>query len=211
MNSNKNVWKSILWIFVVTIFLSPLPLLSDGPWKVKKNSKGIMVETRTADGYEAEEFRATTTINTPFEKAVEIMKEVPKFVLWMPRLLEAKVVKEESPNSKIIYMAIDMPWPVKDRDMYVQMTEKLDLAKGVYERNNVGIDGYPIEPQRIRFKKVSFLWVLKRNEADKNKTDVLYTSKGDPAGKLPAWIINLGNVDIPHEFLFNLKYKYPKN
>ncbi len=211
MKTGRKCWKRIMWILTAAMFLSSLPLLSDGPWKVRKDSKGIIVETRTADGYAAEEFRATTTIDTPFEKVVEIMREVPNFVLWMPKLLEAKVIKEQSPNSKIIYMAIDMPWPVKDRDMYVQMTEKLDPAKGVYERNNVGIDGYPEVPQRIRFKKVSFLWVIKKNEADKNKTDVLYTSKGDPAGKLPAWIINLGNVEMPHEFLFNLKFKYKKN
>lgn len=204
-----NITKKF-WVLLMALFLAPLPLFSDSEWKVKKDSNGIMVETRKADGYAIEEFKATTTIDIPFEKAVAILKDVPKYTLWMYRLLIAEIVDVKSPASKVMYMKIDLPIPVKDRDMYLAMTEKVDMKNGVYESNNTGIDGYK-ETDCIRMKKVSFSWILKRSAADKNKTEVLYTSKGDPAGKLPAWLCTLGNVDNPYKCLYNLKYKYIKN
>jgi hypothetical protein len=205
MNIKKNGW-----IIIAAVLLAPFPLLSDSAWKVKKNKNGILIETRKADGYAVEEFKATATLDMPFDKAVEILRDVQNYRLWMYKLVTAKTINESSPHSKIIYMKIDLPWPAKDRDMYLQTTEKIDRQNGVFEINNIGLGGYP-ETECIRMTKVTITWILTGDGTDKHKTHVLYSSKGDPAGKLPAWICNLGNVDGPFENLSNLKYKYKKN
>jgi hypothetical protein len=202
--------KNSCWIVMALVMLVPFPLFSDGPWKVKKSKNGITVETRKADGYEVEEFKATTTLDMPFDRAVEILRDVQNYRLWMYKLVIAKTISEATPYSKIIYMKIDLPWPAKDRDMYLQATEKIDRQKRIFEINNTGLGGYP-ETECIRMKKVTITWVLTGDGTDNNKTHVVYSSKGDPGGKLPAWICNLGNVDGPFENLSNLKSQHKKN
>ncbi|PKL39619.1 MAG: hypothetical protein CVV44_05205 [Spirochaetae bacterium HGW-Spirochaetae-1] len=204
-----NFKRNLLFLLLAGLFL-PVSLSPHAAWEVKKNEKGIKVATRKADGYAVEEFKAETTIDIPLPEAVKILKDVPRYKKWMYRLLKAEIVKELSPDSKIIYMKIDLPWPAEDRDMYIQMSDKVDLEKGIYESTNTGIDGYP-KTDCIRMTNVTFSWILKSSEADKNKTRVIYTSKGDPAGKLPSWICNLGNVENPYQCLYNLRFKYKKN
>jgi len=205
MNFRKN-----LVIILVAAFSAPLALFPYAPWEVKKNENGIKVATRKADGYAVEEFKAETTIDIPLTEAIKILKDVPHYKKWMYRLLKAEIVKELSPDSKIIYMKIDLPWPAEDRDMYIQMTERVNMEKGIYESINTGIEGYP-KTDCIRMTNVKFAWILTSREDDKNKTQVIYTSKGDPEGKLPSWICNLGNVENPYQCLYNLRFRYKKN
>ena len=202
--------KHYIAIAMALAFLGPLPLFSDGPWKVKKNRNGITVETRKADGYDVDEFKASATLDMPFDKAVEILRDVPNYTQWMYKLLVSKTISETSPQSKVIYMKLDLPWPARDRDMYVRTTETLDEKKGFFESSSVGVDGYP-QSECIRMKRVTITWTLTGVGSDKSKTHVVYSSKGDPSGKLPAWICNLGSVDGPYENLSNLKFKYRKN
>jgi len=75
-------------------------------------------------------------------------------------------------------MAIDMPLAVKDRDMYLANDGKAGSCQGVYERTMSGSMVILLTPSAYALKKFRFLWILKRNEAEKIKQMFCIRAKG---------------------------------
>lgn len=189
----------ITFIFLCSFSLSK----AQSDWKLSKQGNGVKVYTRTAEGSNIKEFKATISIKA---KAVDIAQEVinvADYKDWYPDVMGSKVLEKPSKYEWIVYYRVDVPWPGTDRDavslLKVEMDEEkknikiLSSAKLNYKEEFYGV---------VRLKKTDGSWTF----TEKNGvTEVKYQMLADPGGNLPAWIVNMFLVDGPYKTLLALQ------
>lgn len=202
----KNTIPSLFKNTTLFILFSILSLnfsLAEDPWELEKNSNGIKVYTRYTSKSSIKEFKAITTINADKLKISNILMKVGNYVSWYPDISESSLLKILNINERIVYYKLDVPWPADDRDAVLKFEIKKQSHEILikinclsnYKAKNDGV---------VRIIKASGFWKLTTNG---NKTKVVYQFLTDPAGSLPAWIINMMIVDNPYQTLVSLKKK----
>lgn len=51
-----------------------------------------------------------------------IFYEADLFVKWVPRLSESLIAKAYSDTRKLMQQRFNLPWPMKDREVFVELT-----------------------------------------------------------------------------------------
>ena len=176
----------------------------NGEWELEKNENGIKVYTRTVDGENIREFKATTTIEAPRRDIAYVIINVDDYANWYPDISEARIFEKVSTTEFHVYNVLDLPWPATDRDGVSKMkiTKTAATTKISMESvNNVKDEKSDI----IRITNSYGFWKLTTRGT---KTDIHFQYFASPAGSLPDWIINMFIVDNPYETLKTLKEKF---
>ncbi len=196
--------KNLIRIGLIYVCLLAQPVSAqNGSWKLEKNENGIKVYTRTVEGEDIREFKATTTIDAARSKIAEIIVNVGDYKNWYPDISEAKIIKQLSSNEFYVYNVIDLPWPATDRDGVTKMTITHDQTSTTIAIKAVsGIK--PKVDDRVRITKSYGYWKL---TTEGTKTLVHFQYFASPAGSLPDWMINMFIVDNPYETFVLLKRK----
>lgn len=65
-------------------------------------------------------YKAETTFDVPIEKAVSLILDVDHAVKWVPYMGSVKVLSRDDKKGEFqLYMVLDFPFPLKDRDLVV--------------------------------------------------------------------------------------------
>jgi hypothetical protein len=141
-------------------------------------------------------------------------KAVTKWFVFMEKFKVLKGFERKDNNFNMsIYISIDPPWPVSNRDCIMKLTGELS------NKNNTKVTAdmlalskqvVPLKKGYIRLTKLSNKWVIESISDD--KTSVIYSVRVDPEGYIPAWIVNPFIKNQPFYTLYNLKQmvKFPK-
>jgi hypothetical protein len=194
--------KTIL-LSITCLLSSTLSLATNGDWELEKNESGIKVYTRTIDGEDIREFKATVLIDAPVKKVADIILDINNYSTWYPQISESKIIKKINSNEYYVYNVLDLPWPSSDRDgvskMNITITEaattiKMEAINGVKPKN----------PDYVRITKSYGFWKFTKQGT---KTSLHFQYFANPGGSLPDWIINMFIVDNPFETLQILRTK----
>lgn len=196
----------------VFLFLIPFSsfLWADTSWELRKNEKGIQVFTREVEGSALLEFRGIVTVDQKIDEVVAFYEDWARMPEWFHQCIESKLLEEKSPDSKILYFAIDLPWPVKDRDSVYHRVRTKGQDGGVEYHASAMNDLYPSQKDRVRMPAVSGMWRF--TPLADGRTEVYYQQHGDAGGFIPAWLMNKLVVNIPYNTLSSLReaLKEPK-
>mgnify|MGYP002621340342 CR=1 FL=1 len=191
-----------LWSTFLIVLLSVTSFSSD--WKLEKNKNGIKVYTRELANSDIKEFKAIATIDAPRLKIARVLTRAGDFMNWMPQVDDSRVLRIVSPTKRIVYYSTDMPWPTDDRDVVLDLwvesdnanqTTWIKMKENLTEKREV--DGM------VRMTNASGYYKL--TSISDNKTEVHYEFQADPAGSLPAWLINMFIVDAPYDTIMALR------
>jgi hypothetical protein len=176
-----------------------------GDWKLEKNSEGIKVYTRSNEGSEVLEFKATATINASRMSLAKIIANVAGYPNWFPNCSSAQLVEVISSTQRKYYYKLDLPWPASDRDAVMLLSVDVNNGAGITILNFTKSTGKPEVSGVIRMPAADGFWKLKT--ISESKTELEYQFLADPGGSLPTWIINMFIVDGPFDTLIALKAK----
>lgn len=189
--------RCILTILIVTISIS---FVSDN-WKEVNSEDGIKVYNRKVDGFSIPESKVVSTKEGVTLAEVKTMfLDFNTYHEWIPSCSSSKLIEKKG-NVFIYYATYDAPWPVSDRDIYleVQFSEtpswvKLEI-KGLPEYRQKE-EGYV----RIPFNQGVWLFELQKGGS------ILLTnsSLSDPGGNIPDWLSSMAAEDIPLEVMQNV-------
>ncbi len=173
-------------------------------WHLAKDKNGIKVYTRQVQGTKIKEYRAITSIDAPPEKLQALLYNTEKYKQWMAGLKEAKTIRWEGDSVYYTWTSLAIPWPFHDRDEVTRSVIVKDSIQGSYMVKSTIIKGIvPEKEGLVRMTKGHGHWLLQKLPDGKTKVEFQFLA--DPAGNLPASIVNMFIVDSPYKTLMGLK------
>jgi len=176
-------------IILLPIFLSLsfYTTMAQGKWELKKNENGIEVYTRKAASGNLKELRVICELEATREQLISTLKDIDNYNIWVYSNKKSVILKTEEPDKIIYYTQCHMPWPLKDRDLIVELN--INASPDIL---NVVVKGLPdYIPKNDSYVRVPYsLAVWKVTDGPDNKLKVDYTFSVDPGGSVPSWLVN---------------------
>jgi len=200
--------KVILMTCAVAMFATAQAKPLDNA-KLSMNKNNIKVWTYQNSQNPVFLYKAETIYDMPLEKAVGLILDVDHAVKWVPYMGSVKVLSRDDKKGEfLLYMVLDFPFPLKDRDLVVQGKMVKD-AQGVISIKNKAIDkGYAKNPDYVRLTHYEGDWSFQK--LANNKVKVSTYGYANPEGSIPLTFVNMFVQQQPYQMLQKMKQELAK-
>lgn len=197
--------KNNALILLIVFFLGATSFcIPNDDWQLKKNEKGITVYTRNAENSVFKELKAIAYIKTSLSSIVGLLYDFEKYPEWVYKCGKSGTLKIISEKEVIHYQTVLAPWPADNRDFVVNIkAEQNEVTKVVTIKSYSMSTHIPVVPGYVRIKNINASWILTPHKD--GTVEIVYQLLVDPAGNIPAWIVNMAIVDGPFETMINIK------
>lgn len=155
-------------------------------------------------------YTAETTLNVPIERAVALILDVKNTSTWAPNVAHAELISQHANNGEFsLYMVLDFPFPLQDRDLVVRGYVKKDAQGVIHIQNRAVTQVKAIDRKYIRITRYEGNWRFEKIDA--NTVKVTNTGFADPAGSIPASVANFFVEQQPYQMLKKMKAELAKN
>lgn len=168
-------------------FLCITSVFAQKTWKLKKDKDDIKIYTKTIDSTKIKAYRVEMTVKTTLDKVKNVIVDGDQLHVWNYKAIDSKLLEKSSESTYIIWMALDLPWPLRNRDF----ASKLQLKR--ISKDVIRIDltsesnAYKIQEAYLRMTNFIGYWLLEQKDDTVKITHQMY---GDPGGNLPSWFVN---------------------
>lgn len=203
----KNYKYVLIGLLSTLCLTSPVYAIENAKLSINKNN--IKVWTIHNPQKKMMSYRAETTLNTSIERAVALVLDVEHAQSWVPNVAYVNVLSEDLENGDFkLYMVLDFPFPLKDRDLIVQGKMSKDANGQITIKNKAIQQGMPLNPDYIRLKNYEGDWFFQ--SVGKNKVKVSTSGFADPEGAIPQTVTNLFVQQQPYQMLRKMKTEIEK-
>jgi hypothetical protein len=201
--------KKKLSLFTILIFgLSTA--FAQNSWELKKNENGIEVYTRNASTGNLKELRVLCKLDATKDELISTLQDIANYSQWVFSNKKSVILKTLDPGRIIYYTQAHLPWPIKDRDLIVELD--INSTPDILTILAKSIPDYlPQNSDYIRVPYSLATWHV--TQAPNNKLKVDYTFSVDPGGNIPVWLVNATLAVGPYNSfvklreLLRIKYK----
>ena len=187
-------------LVIMFVLLSSFGWSQDN-WEFKKEEDGIKVYTRKVEGASLDAFKGEGNISASLETILAVLRDGDRYTDWSPDCT-VSVQKENTAKRQVNYSVTEAPFPVSDRDAYVELT--FDTLKNGIKIHLRGIPDYaPEDEDYVRIQFIKGFWLLQK--IDDQTTKVTYQLQADPGGSIPTWLANATAVDQPFKSIQGLR------
>lgn len=174
-------------LLIGSLLLSIYASMAQGKWELKKRENGIEVYTRKAASGNLKELRVICELDATKTQLINTLMDIDNYSTWVYSNKKSVILKTENSGKIIYYTQCHMPWPLKDRDLIVELN--IDPSPDVL---NVVVKSMPdFMPKNDNYIRVPYsLAKWKVTEGPENKLKVDYTFSVDPGGSIPSWLVN---------------------
>ncbi|MCZ6502864.1 MAG: START domain-containing protein [Gammaproteobacteria bacterium] len=171
-------------------------------WKLRKDKNGIQVFSRKVAGSKYEEFKGVVELNATLASSLALLDDTEACPDWIHQCESGKVLQRTGWLERHIYQVSDLPFPAASRDMIFKATVRQT------EVGNIRIDlqckpDFIQETGYIRITESYGSYLLEK--LAENRTRLTWVQYVDPAGALPAFMVNSMLTDVPFKSLVNFK------
>jgi hypothetical protein len=179
----------------------------DSSWSLELDRNGIQVYTQDWPGSRFPAVRTVQTVSSTLPNAASHFLNTEAYPEWATDMHEARVLVPVNDNmERVIYMHMDLPWPLKDRDSVVVQGLSQDpetLAVSFKERN--ANDKMEEQPNIIRLPKVNAELVLV--PVSPKETKIIWQGHNEPGGYLPAFVFRWMLENILYQSSLNMRQR----
>lgn len=203
---NWQMW----WLMTTAYFLiiaadaTAQPGADQAEWQLKRDQDGIRVYTRPVPGSRYKAIRATVTVQAQLMELVALMMDVDACPRWVDRCKRAEVLEVRSETELFLYTINNAPWPVANRDSVSRIFWTQDPQTHVITMTATAIDGMvPRRAKTVRLRQAEFVWEFR--PLSDGRIVVTNEAHVDPAGPVPAWLVNMLLVESPFKTMQRLR------
>ncbi len=177
-------------------------VMAQGRWELKKDENGIQVYTRKAASGSIKELRVLCELDASKEQLISTLQDIGNYSSWVYSNKKSVVIKNLSPDGIIYYTQSHLPWPIKDRDLVIQLT-----INSTPQVLNIQAKSLPdFLPKNNSYIRVPYsLAQWKVTQAMGNKLKIDYVFSLDPGGSIPSWLVNATLAIGPYNSFMKLK------
>jgi len=193
--------KKKLFLFSL-LFFGFSAAMAQGKWELRKDQDGIAVYTRKAAKGSIKELRVVCELDATKAQLISTIENIADYNSWVYSNKKSTILKMITPQNIIYYTQSHLPWPIKDRDLIVELN--ITTTPEVLNIQAKSLPDYlPLENDFIRVPYSLAQW--KVTQAPDNKLKVDYTFSIDPGGSIPSWIVNATLTIGPFNSFVRLK------
>lgn len=204
--------KKTMFIFacVVSAFSLTAQAAPSENAKLSLNKNNIKVWTYKNVNSAVLSYKAETTFDVQLEKAVALVLDVNNTSKWVPNVAKAEMLSRDDKKGEFtLYMVLDFPFPLKDRDMIVKGKMSKDSNGVITVQNTAIAQGKAVNPNYIRIKDYSGDWVFQKMA--NNKVKVTTSGHANPEGSIPTSVVNFLVEQQPYQMLQKMKAQLAVN
>ncbi len=143
-----------LLIFVCTLLISDHAAIgAEEKWVFIEKNQGVTMHSRKVDGHAESEFRGSSTIDQPLEVVGAVLADIPSFTRWFYKCIQARKIPDKTSTDLnfLLYIVIETPWPLWNRDVVYAAATTIDIASG-----NIKIQGHARQDAAVPLEKITF-------------------------------------------------------
>lgn len=149
------------------------------------------------------------SLNVRPSQLVSVIMDIDNSAQWVYHAKSAYVVKQVSASELYYYSEVSVPWPAQNRDYIAHISVSQNPETKVITIDAPCIaDMVPVKPGVVRISNSVGKWTIA--PADNHTIKVEYQLAVDPAGSIPAWLVNLFATDGPLKTFERLKQQLQK-
>lgn len=178
-------------------------------WSFVKEKDGIKIYTGVETGKFLKSYKGVTDINAPAQDVFALIEDVNNTDWWDKNLTQIKVLFYEKNKRAQYYLVYDLPWPVTDRDLCVDVKVTIDAVTG--ERRITAVPLTGVIPERndmVRIKDYRQTWTV--IPGIKGMTHIVLEGFVDPSGSVPDWVSNMLIIDSPIKAINGVRERIEK-
>ena len=166
-------------------------LAADAGWEFVLKDEGFKIYQRKIEGQPFIQVKGTGTIHEPISKILSIVLDYKRIKEWQPNLETFERLETYSDRHFMNYFAMNLPWPVTDRDVVMRHKIKVD-SKNRWVHISLANSTHPKRPNRKGYIRLPFArGRISMHWVDGGKaTWMEFHNQGDPGGWIPAWLVN---------------------
>lgn len=191
-------------LFLLLFFtVDALCLFCQPEWELSKEGDGIKVYTAKMNNSGFKSVKVECVMEGTIEKLVTVLKNVDGNNHWVYNTKQTHLVKNISDNEFVYYAETSLPWPLRNRDMVINMLfEKNDQGNQLTVKATGVKDQEPEKDGKVRVPYFDGLWEV--TQTDAAHITINYRLSVDPGGSVPAWAYNMFVSKGPYKTFNNL-------
>lgn len=187
LSSRASHITSTALLAIYASFSLPTAALESDAWTLEKEGDRIALYTSEVEGSPFLAVKVTATIKAPMGKVLDILGDGNGCSEWRAMCKSSEIVKAVSDQERYIYMVLNLPWPISDRDLVMHSVAVTDTeAKSVTVKLNTSSDSHP-DQDYVRAESNGHYTVVATGDEIVKFTWVMHT---DLRGKLSPGMIN---------------------
>lgn len=169
-------------------------------WEFAKEKDGIRIYTRQEKESSFKAFKGETDLHATVEEVLATVEDVAQFTKWDEDVSEIRILEHELGKSLKYYVVYDIPWPFKDRDLCIDAHINSDPSTGGKMLIAGPIpEAVPLNDENVRITEYWQKWIIA--PLANGLVHVTIEGFADPAGDVPAWVVNMAITDTPLNML----------
>lgn len=112
--------------FAAALYFPAASQATDAPWTLEKEDGGIALYSRPVADSPFLAVKAIATIDAPAEKVAQLLGDGNGCSAWRAMCKSSEVLSAVSDSESLVYLVLDLPWPVSDRDLVVRSIAHVD-------------------------------------------------------------------------------------
>ena len=190
---------------VIVLCLLAFPSYAQLPvWELKKDVDGIKVFTGRLNDSKLKAIRVECMVNASLGQLAALLLDSRAHVKWVYSTRVSQTVKTISDHHLLYYSEMDMPWPITDRDVVIDLKLTQDPDTRILTVKATAVQGNVEEKKdMVRVTKSNVTWTVTPLGNDQVKIE--YVAFADPGGLVPSWAVNMFCTKGPFETFKSLR------
>jgi hypothetical protein len=117
-------------LLTVVLAVPATALTAEAEWTLERDEENIQLYTRSVPDSPFLEVKATTLINASIEKVAQTFGYGDGCSEWQAMCKSSEVLSTVSETERYVYLVLDLPWPLADRDMVIHSSGQIDREAG---------------------------------------------------------------------------------
>ena len=183
----------------IILLLLHLPVLADEfEWQKQMVKDDITIEVRKVRGTKYREFRAVVDLKAKAAHAVALLQDNAACSQWVHRCVSSEVIEAVSNTERYFHQITSLPFPARSRDAVFHGSIHYEPDQRITIIVTSAHDRLPTM-KHVRITEAhGFYHIDPISEDSIRLTWQLYV---DPAGALPAFLVNSLVTDLPFQSL----------
>ena len=181
------------------LFLINVPVLANEfGWQEQMVKDGITIEVRKVQGAKYREFRAVIELQAKAAHAVALLQDNAACAKWVLQCVSSEIIEVVNNTERYFHQITSLPFPARSRDAVFHGTIHFDADQRITIRLTSAHDRLPAR-RHVRITKAHGSYHIEPNDTDTIR--LTWQFYIDPAGALPAFLVNSMVTDLPFHSL----------
>jgi hypothetical protein len=196
--------------FLLLLGISTSKCFAQINWTLKDDRDGIKVFTSPVQNSKVKALRVECNFQANLSQIVSVLLDVKNCTEWVYHTVSCTLLKQVSPSELYYYSEVNLPWPAQNRDFVAHLTVSQNAATKVVTIDGPAVNGMmPTKEGVVRIFNSKGKWTI--TPLENRGIKVEYTLSVDPAGNIPAWMVNLVSSEAPIQSFKALRLQLKKS